>query len=116
MYKALEGLKPLKNKVAVYVPATVDVDKAVDNTEFVRRVARALSDWFGGATSTPAIGYWTTMDDKMVEEHTTVVYAYCNNNSLERYLGGLVDLCTALKVEMAQEAVALELNGEMYFV
>lgn len=58
----------LSSKVTVYVPATVAVDQAVDNTEQVKRVASALSGWFGGATSTPALGYWLSPVSGLVAE------------------------------------------------
>ena len=47
----------LSSKVTVYVPATVAVDQAVDNTEQVKRVAGAVCGWLGGATSPPGGGY-----------------------------------------------------------
>lgn len=40
----------LSSKVTVYVPATTAVNQAVDNTVQVKKVASALSGWFGGAT------------------------------------------------------------------
>ena len=52
----LKDLIPLKSKITVYVPATVDINKEIDNTAQVERVARLLSECFGGATSSPARG------------------------------------------------------------
>ena len=52
--KALENMIPLNSKITVYVPATVNVDKEIDNAPFVDRVARLLSEAFGGATASPA--------------------------------------------------------------
>ena len=49
----LKDLIPLKSKITVYVPATVDINKEIDNTAQVERVARLLSECFGGATSSP---------------------------------------------------------------
>ena len=39
----LKDLIPLKSKITVYVPATVDINKEIDNTAQVERVARLLS-------------------------------------------------------------------------
>ncbi len=52
----LKDLIPLKSKITVYVPATVDINKEIDNTAQVERVARLLSECFGGATSSPLVG------------------------------------------------------------
>ncbi len=106
----------LSSKVTVYVPATVGVDQAVDNTEYVKRTAAALSGWFGGATSTPALGYWLSPAAGLVAENTTVVFAYTSDADLAAHCDELVGLCDDLKREMGQEAVALEINGDMYFI
>ena len=114
--KRLEHCFKLGSKVTVYVPSTVEVDKSVDNEKYVKAVAEKLSTWFGGATSTPARGYWVSSTAGLVKENTTVVFAYTNTEGLESNIDRLVDLCEWLKAEMTQESVALEINGEMYFI
>lgn len=106
----------LSSKVTVYVPATNGVDTAADNTEQVKATAALLSECFGGATSTPALGYWLSPVAGLVAENTTVVFAYASDADLQQNIGRVVDHCEALKAEMGQEAVALEINGEMYFI
>ena len=54
----LKNCLKLSSKITVYVPATNGIDKAADNTEQVKKTAALLSELFGGATSTPALGYW----------------------------------------------------------
>ena len=105
----LSALVPLKSKITVYVPATVSVDQEIDNAAYVERVARTLSACFGGATASPVRGYW-------VSESTTMVFAYCSTADAEKYIDDVVSLCYELKREMGQEAIALEYNGEMYFI
>jgi len=114
--KALENYIPLKSKVTVYVPATMEVNNAIDNTAQVERVARMLSECFGGATSTPTKGFWVSNDGELVGENTTMVFAYCTTEQAENYMEDIVRLCVILKREMSQEAIALEYNGEMYFI
>ena len=106
----------LSSKVTVYVPATNGVDTAADNTEQVKATAALLSECFGGATSTPALGYWLSPVAGLVAENTTVVFAYASDADLQQNIGRVVDHCEALKAEMGQEAIALEINGEMYFI
>lgn len=112
----LANLFHLSHKVTVYVPSTVNVSKAVDNTEQVERVASALSGWFGGATSTPALGYWLSPAAGLVAEKTVVVFAYAAEDDLASHIEDVVDLCENVKHDMSQEAVALEIDGEMFFV
>ena len=112
----LAALIPLKSKITVYVPATVNVNEAVDNSAQVERVARLLSSAFGGATASPVRGYWVSAEGSLVAEHTTMVFAYCDTAAAEKYIDDVVTLCVELKHEMGQEAIALEYNGAMYFI
>lgn len=112
----LKQLFKLSSKVTIYVPATAAVDQAVDNTEQVRETAALLSRLFGGATSTPALGYWLSPAVGLVAENTTVVFAYASDAALQEHIGEVVEHCEHIKTAMGQEAVAMEINGEMYFV
>ena len=112
----LKNLIPLKSKITVYVPSTMDVDKEIDNTAYVDKVARLLSESFGGATASPCNGYWVSDSGALVKEKTVAVYAYCTTEQAEEYMDSIVEMCYSLKQEMGQEAVALEYNGGMYFI
>lgn len=114
--KELKNLVALRHKITVYVPATVDVDKAVDNSAQVDAAAALLSGLFGGATSSPAVGYWLTSSGQLVKEKTTVVFAFAAEKALEDGAAQVVDFCRNLKEEMRQEAIALEIDGAMYFI
>lgn len=114
--KRLDRLQPLHHKIAVYVPGTNGVNTAADNSEHVRRAAALLSDLFGGATATPAVGYWMSTAAGLVEEKTTVVYAYAAGLDLERGLDAVIDFCDDMRRELHQEAVSLEIDGALYFV
>lgn len=114
--KELEKFMKLASKVTVYVPATVDVNKAADNTKQVEQTAKVLSECFGGATVTPAVGYYMSETGELVTEKTTVVFAYADTAALEQHIDRVIQLCVDIKREMKQESVGLEINGEMYFI
>ena len=105
----LKTMFSLKSKITVYIPATVNIDQKIDNSKYVDAVATLLSDCFGGATSTEALGYW-------VSDNTTMVFAYAGEDDLRKNLDKVIDFCQDLKTELKQDAVALELNGEMFFI
>lgn len=112
----LQNLFKLSSKVTVYVPATVDVKKEIDNKKYVEEVATLLSNCFGGATSCPVLGYWNSPSEGLVKEHTTMVYAYCTDADLQEHAEKVIDYCENLKEELMQESIAFEINGEMYFI
>ena len=112
----LKNMFKLSSKITVYIPSTVDIDKEIDSSAYVDACATLLSNCFGGATSTTALGYWTSPTAGLVTEKSTMVFAYCTTEDLNHHFDKVVDFCEAMKAELKQDAVALELNGEMYFV
>lgn len=114
--KKLKNLIKLSSKVAIYVPSTVSVNHKIDNDEFVERTGKLLSNYFGGATSTKCVGMWMSSTEGLVKEGTTLVFAYCTSEQLEENIDAIIDYCINLKNELKQDAIALEVNGEMYFI
>ena len=60
----------LAHKVTVYVPGTVGAASAGDTSEWIARAASLLSSRFGGATSSPAVGYWLSDVHGLIRENT----------------------------------------------
>lgn len=116
MLSALKQYVKLGTKITIYVPATVNVNETIDNMPFVNRTAELLSNLFGGATSTKVLGYWVSDKNGLVTENTTMVFAYTDSATLEKEIQNVLNWAMILKKEMSQEAIALEINGEMYFI
>lgn len=112
----LENLFKLSSKITVYVPSTINISEEIDNTRHVEKIASLLSECFGGSTSSLALGYWTSPSQGLVKENTTIVFAYCNESDLQNNIEKVITECENLKQELKQDAIALELNGEMYFI
>ena len=114
--KTLKNCIKLGSKVTVYVPSTTDVDIQTDTREYVEKTASLLAGCFGGATSSPAIGYWLSSDVGLVRENTTIVFAYASEADLSAKIDTVVAWCDSMREELTQESIALEVNGEMYFI
>ena len=112
----LQNMFKLSSKVTVYIPSTTDINKQIDNTEYINQCASLLSECFGGATSTPALGYWMSNTAGLVKENTTMIFAYASEKDLQAKIEKIIDFCENLKAELKQDAIALEINGEMYFI
>ena len=112
----LKNLIKLSSKVAIYVPSTIDIDCQVDNSKYVEKTGEILSKYFGGATSTKCVGMWMSDSKGLVKEKTTLVFAYCSTEQLEKSIDAVIDYCVELKNELRQDAIALEVNNEMYFI
>ena len=112
----LQNMFKLSSKVTVYIPSTTDINKQIDNKEYIDNCASLLSECFGGATSTPALGYWMSNTAGLVKENTTMVFAYAADTDLQANIEKVIAFCENLKTELTQDAIALEINGEMYFI
>ncbi|WP_313584628.1 hypothetical protein [Lacrimispora sp.] len=112
----LQNLFKLSSKVTVIVPATININEGIDNAPFVDKVASLMAECFGGATASQTLGYWKSPVVGLVKEKSTTVFAYCSEADLQAHADKVIDLCESLKTEMAQDAIALEINGEMYFL
>lgn len=112
----LEKLFTLSHKVTVYVPATKNDENGahpINNKKYVDEIAKILSNTFGGATSTDAIGYWVSDKRGLERENTRLVFAYAE--SLEK-IDVVIDWCELLKDELKQDNIALEIDNQMYFI
>lgn len=106
----------LNAKVAIYVPSTTDVNAPTDNAAMVNKVMESFSNWFGGCTSTPAVGGWVSNSGALVVENVTIVYAFCTPESFGEHFEEVMQLATEIRDDMRQEAVTLEYNGQIKFV
>lgn len=106
----------LNAKVAIYVPSTTGVNVPTDNKEYVNNVMTKFSEWFGGCTSTPAVGGWVSNSGALVVENVTIVYAFCTPESFGEHFEEVYTLAAEIRDEMKQEAVTLEYNGQIKFV
>lgn len=112
----LKNMFKLSSKITVYIPSTCDIDNPCDTAEYVNACATLLSNCFGGATSCEALGYWTSPTAGLVKERSVMVFAYCSDADLNEHAEKVIDFCEAMKNELKQDAIALEINGEMYFI
>jgi hypothetical protein len=112
----LRGAAGLACCVKIYVPGTMGTAQTTDNAAYIRRAAVFLSGAFGGATAQETTGYWLSDVAGLVEEKTTIVYSFCNAESLTAAADSIVEFCETMKKELIQEAVSLEVNGVLYLI
>lgn len=114
--RTLKNCIKLSSVVKIYIPSTINVSQEIDNIEWVQRALCLLSTEFGGATSSDALGAWVDNRGQIVKEKVTIVLSFCHKNSLEQSIDKIYDFCLEMKEALSQEAVSLEVNGELYIV
>ncbi len=114
--KMLKNCIKLSNSIKIYVPSTINVDKEYYSSVYVERTLAFLSSKFGGSTSTNALGAWVTENGSLVKEKVTIVLSYCDPVGLEEHIESIYEFCLQIKKDLSQEAIALEINNELYLI
>lgn len=114
--KTLKFKFDLDSKVAIYVPSTININEETDNRKQVLNVIRRLSEMFGGATASDAVGGWVSQTGEVIVEKVKVVYSFCTTDQLKDRIDDILAICKDIKNEMKQEAVTLEINGQVKFI
>ncbi|MCS7018719.1 MAG: cyclic nucleotide-binding domain-containing protein [Cytophagales bacterium] len=104
------------NNIGIFIPTTIDVNKAIDTKPYVERTLNFLAERFGGATSKQAKGVWNSEQAGLVEETVYVVYTYVTHSDMNRHLDEVIEYVKSLKKELRQEAMAVEINKKLTLI
>lgn len=114
--KSLKNCIKLSCSVKIYIPSTINVNQEIDNEKYVNLALSFLSSKFGGATSSPALGAWVSSKGDLVKESVTLAFSYATQEQLNASIEDIYAFCLDLKKNLSQEAIALEVNNELYLV
>ncbi|MCU0389715.1 MAG: cyclic nucleotide-binding domain-containing protein [Thermoflexibacter sp.] len=104
------------NNIAMYIPTTIDVDKQIDTTIYVEKTLNFFGARFGGATSKQAQGVWNSEQMGLVGETVYIVNSYVTQADLNKFLDEIIEYVKTIKVELKQEAMALEVNQKLTLI
>ncbi len=106
------------NAISLYIPTTIDVNATIDATPYVERTLAFLGERFGGATTTAlqARGVWNSAEVGLVGESIHIVRSYASQADLNAHLPSIFDYVEALKRELRQEAMAIEINQKLMLI
>ena len=114
--KTLKNCIKLSCSVKIYVPSTFELDKNFDTTEWINKTLSLLANEFGGSTSSKALGAWLSNKGELVKEEITLVFSYATQDKLELSIDRIYEFCLDMKKNLAQVAIALEINNELYLI
>lgn len=104
------------NKISIFIPTTIDTNSLADTSAQVDKTMIFFGERFGGATCKEAQGVWRSKKAGMVEETVFMVHSYATQSDLNTYLNEVVDYVKALKKELSQESMALEVNQKLTLI
>ena len=117
MNERLKQAIKLDQKVAIYIPGTINGNEHVNNDSLVKAAAKMLSNAFGGATAINTNGYWLSDEYGLIEENTIVVYAFCTAEAIQIELNSIVDwVRDHILIGLNQESASIEVNGTLYIM
>lgn len=110
------GMMGKPHSVAIYIPTTVDVDTPIDAQIYVQRAGEFLGDCFGGATVSKQRGLWKSDGKGIVKEDIYVIRSYSDEKSLATNVPKVAGFMKELKIELAQEAMAMDIDGRLVII
>ncbi len=112
--RSLRNLFKLSHRVRIYSPTRNHAGVILENPP--RQITlEFLTDACGGATVTPAVGCWRGISGLLVQETVDLVFAYREHLDAD-FIDKLLVFCEGIKLTTSQESIAVEIDGEMYFV
>lgn len=104
------------HNIGVFIPTTTDVDQSIDTSTYVDEVLNFMAERFGGATCREASGVWNSEDVGLVGEKVFIVESYMSQQDMNTHLDEVVSLVKKLKLELSQEAMALEVDRKLTLI
>ncbi len=108
----------LNKIVRIYVPGTVDSRlDAVTQEAYVELALDKFADMFGGATAMDSCrGAYKTTSGLLVKEPIVLVYSFTDEAGLDEHREEVEKFAQRIAVEMVQECVSVEIDGELHFI
>lgn len=105
----------LTEKVTIIVPSTINGDQPAPElaARETREVLAALALLFGGATLIRGQGAWLLESGRLVTEDVSLCFSNTTPEKLAINLPTVHEVAHQVRRNMAQEAVAIEVNGTM---
>ena len=106
----------LDHNIKLYIPSTINVNKSIDNKQYILDTLKLFSSLFGGSTSYKAQGAWDSETQGLIVEDIAIVESYTTSDGIATSLPQVLTYATKLKKELAQEAISLEYDNQLYFI
>lgn len=116
---ALFGADPIHGqRFAIYIPNKDRDGVTVDQRQWVEEALALFSQIGGGATAMPPMeGAWLNpVTGTLIREQPILVYVYVVPDRFVEHSASLVSFVRRLGRETNQGAVAIEFDGQLYFV
>ena len=108
----------LTRRISLYVPSTQNKGQALPqgkHERLVSDVAEQFTSLFGGATCTPAEGYYKADNGELIRERITIVTSYHDKETYTA-LALVIPIAQVIKTRYGQEAISIETEQGIEFI
>ncbi len=104
------------NRIGIFIPALVETNPTLKIQPFVDRALTFLRQLFGGAPDYPSHTMPESGQAGVAAERIHIIQTYVTKSDLDRHLVEVLAFVEAMKTELGQEAMALEVNHNIMLV
>ena len=104
------------NSLSIIIPSTLDADKVIDNSEYVKNYSNILAEKYGKIQTEKSVGSWYSdnLDKIIVEENCIITVTI--EGATEEDINFILNLGLKVKEDMRQEAVSTFINDSLCIV
>ena len=109
----------LPMEISVYVPSTKDANIPVSKAELnarVKEVKQYLATLFGGYSSSEILGGYVSTTGELIQEDVVKVISFATKQAYKENEATLIDKIADWSKEWSQEAIGLEIEGDLYYI
>ena len=107
-----------RNKISIYVPSTIDVNKVNSNFEnLTKDTIKKLQENFNkNVTRYNTQGAWKSENGEIVYEDINILTINANEDNFENTLNYFISLAKQFKKDLSQEGISIGINNGLLII
>lgn len=106
------------NKISIYVPSTIDVNKVNENFENLTQdtIDKLKKDFNTDVQRYNTQGAWKSEDKKLVYEDINILTIDATEENFEETLNYFIELANQFKKDLTQEGISIGINNGLLII
>ena len=106
------------NKISIYVPSTIDVNKVNENFENLTQdtIDKLKKDFNTDVQRYNTQGAWKSEDKKLVYEDINILTINTTEENFEKTLNYFIELANQFKKDLTQEGISIGINNGLLII
>ena len=106
------------NKISIYVPSTIDVNKVNENFENLTQdtIDKLKKDFNTDVQRYNTKGAWKSEDKKLVYEDINILTIDATEENFEKTLNYFIELANQFKKDLTQEGISIGINNGLLII